>query len=108
MQGRLEGVDFVRTVNAFDFVLAVSAWQGLVEGALISHIIYWAVIMLDFFQTGVTSARWPKWFSETSLIITVTGQMHGCMSIIPLDLYQQIPCSLLHVCVVVLRTGQTE
>lgn len=33
--------------------------------------------LLDTFQTGVTSFRWQKWFTETGQITTVTGQIHG-------------------------------
>ena len=29
---------------------------------------------------GVTSIRWWKWFTETGQIITVTGQIHSCLS----------------------------
>ena len=35
------------------------------------------VIMIDSFQTNVTDVRCWKWFTETSQIITVTGQTHS-------------------------------
>ena len=89
-------------MNVFDFVLAVSAWQGLVEGALISHIIYWAVTMLDFFQTGVAKVVLGNRSDNHC------NRSDAWLSIIPLKLYQQTPCSLPRVCVVVLRTGQTK
>ena len=36
-------------------------------------VVYWC----DIFQIGLASVRWQKWFTETSQIITVTGQIHG-------------------------------
>ena len=33
------------------------------------------VIMLDIFETSMTSIRWWKWFTQTGQIITVTGQI---------------------------------
>ena len=35
------------------------------------------VITIDSFQTSVTDVRCWKWFTETSQIITVTGQTHS-------------------------------
>ena len=47
-----------------------------------------SVIVLDIFQTGITSIRWQKWLTATGQKITVTGQimvlyasstqMHAC------------------------------
>ena len=36
------------------------------------------VIMIHSFQTSVTDVRCWKWFTETSQIITVSGQTHSC------------------------------
>ena len=36
------------------------------------------VIMIHSFQTSVTDVRCWKWFTETSQIITVSGQTHTC------------------------------
>ena len=36
------------------------------------------VIMIDSFQTSVTDVRCWKWFTETSQIITASGQTHSC------------------------------
>ena len=57
-----------------------------------------SMIMLDIFQTGVTSIWWRKWFMETSPIITVTGQIRGhpyyyksCTSKHPTPFPQSLP-----------------
>ena len=36
-----------------------------------------AMIVLDIFQTGVTSTRRPKWFMETGQTIKEISQVHG-------------------------------
>ena len=39
--------------------------------------LYWTVVTLDIFQTGVTAVRWPKWFTENGQRITVTSWIAG-------------------------------
>ena len=53
-------------------------WADFVSSVR-SHVCAQAVIMLDIFETDVTSVRWWKWFTETRQTILVTGQIHGCL-----------------------------
>ena len=37
------------------------------------------MIALEISETGATSARWRKWFTDTGETITVTSQIHGLL-----------------------------